>query len=93
MATDATRASPRSLPEINRCAVPSIKETDHISALSAIEDVQSLIHAAWMAAGAFDRNDQAAEQDALRAVLHLAGEQLCLATAAIKRAQSGRTSA
>lgn len=65
----------------------------HRRALDVIEHAQSLIHAAWMAAGALDRDDHAAEQDALRSVLHLAGVQLCEASIAIERAQIGRASA
>lgn len=48
----------------------------HIRALRIIADAHSLVHAAWMAAGALDRGDHAAEQDAIRSVLHLAGESL-----------------
>lgn len=62
-------------------------------AKDVINDAQSLIHAAWMAAGALDRDDHAAEQDALRSVLNLAGERLSEAEIAIERAQNGRASA
>ncbi|MFC3207398.1 hypothetical protein [Aquamicrobium soli] len=73
-------------------AAPKRQDALH-RAKDVINDAQYLIHAAWMAAGALDRDDHAAEQDALRSVLHLAGERLSEAEIALERAQNGRASA
>lgn len=45
-------------------------------AMASCDDVDHLIHAAWMAAGSLNEDGQTAERDALQTVIHLAGEHL-----------------
>jgi hypothetical protein len=63
----------------------------HLACANAsIDQAQYLLHAAWLAVGALDREDHASEQDALRAVLDAAGNRLDDATIALERLQGGR---
>ncbi|MGB3389185.1 MAG: hypothetical protein WBA88_14485 [Pseudaminobacter sp.] len=55
-------------------------------AMASCDDVDHLIHAAWMAAGSMNEDGRTAERDALQAVIHLAGEHLQDVRLALRKA-------
>lgn len=54
-------------------------------ALASLDQVEHMIHAAWMAAHALDE-DQSAAGEALKAVIHSAGEWLQEVRGALRKA-------
>lgn len=70
---DATRASAEVVPAALNMALASCDQVEH------------MIHAAWMAAHALDE-DQAAAGEAMKAVIHSAGEWLQEVRGALRKA-------
>lgn len=70
----------------NTTPQPDRATIDFATALGSIRHAGLLIHAAWMATASLTDDEQGAARESLQAVLHIAGEGVDDAAAALKRA-------